>query len=146
VVGGDPPKPPLNPPPIATTAVSPLPTKATTTKTTASTDVADAASTIITPAAKTIVPILELECGDEWNNINSAASAKCADIITPRHSNQVGHKTLLLNDIDGSIKKERATSPPLNHSLLVKSSSSESIQLIHTESEERKILENYSIK
>ncbi|KAL7437841.1 hypothetical protein ACHAXH_004586, partial [Discostella pseudostelligera] len=45
-----------------------------------------------------------------------------------------------------SIKKERATSPPLNHSLLVKSSSSESIQLIHTESEERKILENYSIK
>jgi hypothetical protein len=83
-----------------------------------------------------------LECGDEWNNINSAASAKCADIITPRHSNRV----VQLNNTDGNTKRERATSPPLDHSLLVKSSSSENIQLIHTESEERKILENYSIK
>ena len=100
-----------------------------------STDASCAAATSASaalPASNTTIPFSERE--------------QCGNIITPRLSNRVVHKKIQLDNIDGNMDIERLTSPPPEHRLLASSSTSESINLIHTESEERKILENYSMK
>lgn len=100
-----------------------------------STDASCAAATTMSaalPARNTTIPFSERE--------------QCDNIITPRLSNRVVHKKIQLDNIDGNMDIERLTSPPPEHRLLASSSTSESINLIHTESEERKILENYSMK
>ncbi len=141
VVGGDTTTSPH--PPSLRAAVAPVADLSVTEEITKSTVVADSASLNAKPATKTVLHVSEEE--REIGKMHDMTDSQhWEDNITPRLSNRVSCSTLQIDNVDGSVEWRQTVSQS-EQSLLANSSISESIQLIHTESEERKILETYSI-
>jgi hypothetical protein len=147
VVGGDSITSPLSPSLRAATTAATTAAAATdlsvTTDSTTSTAVADSASLNAEPTTNTVLRVSEEE-RDAGTIHDISDSQHWEDNITPRLSNRGSRSTLQIEHVDGSVEWGQTASQS-EQSSLANSSISDSIQLIHTESEERKILETYSI-
>lgn len=143
VVGGDSITSPLSPSLRAADAAAAATDLSVTTDSTTSTAVADSASLNTEPTTNTVLHVSEEE-RDAENIHDISDSQHWEDNITPRLSNRGSRSTLQIEHVDGSVEWGQTASQS-EQSSLANSSISDSIQLIHTESEERKILETYSI-